>query len=67
MEYLIFPQQWAEVFCEGFDSEEVARVLVKQGHLVREDSKHFTKRHRVPGEAAVRRYFTIKPSVLDLP
>ena len=62
-EYLIFRQQWIDVFCRGFDPEAVAKVLIGQGFLVR-DGKNLAKLHRVPGAAKASRYYTINASII---
>jgi hypothetical protein len=61
-EYLIFKEQWKEVFAKGFDPDEVAKLLLRTGDLVPGDGSHFAKYQRVPGMKRVR-YFTIRSSI----
>jgi putative DNA primase/helicase len=62
-EYLIFRQQWIDVFCQGFDPEAVGQVLVTQGFMAL-DGKHLSKLHRVPGVEKASRYYTVKASII---
>jgi uncharacterized protein (DUF927 family) len=61
-EYLILPEVFRGEVCAGFNYMEVARALLKRGHLDCE-LPHLTKKPRLP-ELGSTRVYAIKSSIL---
>jgi putative DNA primase/helicase len=61
-EFLIFPRIFKEA-CEGVLLQDVARELVRRGHL-RRTAPHFTLKVRLPGFPNSTRVFCVRDSIL---
>ena len=62
MEFLIFPNVFAEEICRDLDHKLTARALQERGFLVAEPGRLQTKR-RVDG--STQRFFVVKDSLLN--
>lgn len=61
VEYLVLPEAFKRDMCKGFESQAVARLLKRRGHLVHEGDQ-LTMKHRLPLLGKVPCYH-IKPSI----
>jgi putative DNA primase/helicase len=63
IEFLVLPESWKRVVCKGFDSQAVAEVLRKRGHLVHQRDR-LTDKQRLPGMGkSPVPCFHVKPSI----
>lgn len=62
-DYLVFPEQFQQVLCAGYDAQQIARELVKRGFL-RKDRKRLQTQCRLLGVGQTRVYW-ILTSILE--
>lgn len=63
IEYLVLPEAFRQDLCKGVDSETVAKLLKRRGHLIYEAGR-LLDQQRLPGMGKVRCY-RIKASIFD--
>jgi hypothetical protein len=68
--YLVWPEKFKSVFCQGLDPDFVARTLYKRGHLYADRDhnpkvKNYQFTSKVPGFSTAKHFYTIRESILD--
>ena len=63
VEYIVLREVFRREVCQGFDADQVAKLLQRRGHLEHEADR-LTIKHRLPGMGKAPCYH-LKPSIFD--
>lgn len=63
VEYIVLREVFRREVCQGFDPDQVAKLLQRRGHLEHEADR-LTIKHRLPGMGKAPCYH-LKPSIFD--